>query len=169
METNTPEVEVETPRIWYLAGPYFRYVENVKKLAKAHNLKIVDANVTEGRNFAVEGPAVTFKPEYAASATPAPSFAEVIAAQAKKEEAAKATAAPAALLGSDKLPAEIEVGSGQPDVQLDTVVAAAHTRSGLDVVAWNKLSAAKRGKALMAELEIMRGDAALALAKTLTP
>lgn len=36
--------------IWYLPGPFHRYQENVKALAKEHGLVIVDANVAPNRN-----------------------------------------------------------------------------------------------------------------------
>ena len=35
--------------IWYLAGPFHRYQEDVKALAKEYGLRIVDANATESR------------------------------------------------------------------------------------------------------------------------
>ncbi|WP_447900327.1 hypothetical protein [Pseudomonas aeruginosa] len=36
--------------IWYLPGPFHRYQEDVKALAKEHGLVIVDANVAPNRN-----------------------------------------------------------------------------------------------------------------------
>lgn len=36
--------------IWYLPGPFHRYQEDVKALAKEHGLVIVDANVASNRN-----------------------------------------------------------------------------------------------------------------------
>jgi len=35
--------------IWYLAGPFHRYQEDLKALAKKNGLRIIDANVTESR------------------------------------------------------------------------------------------------------------------------
>lgn len=40
--------------IWYLPGPFHRYEDDVKELAKKAGLRIVDANVTESRDGAAE-------------------------------------------------------------------------------------------------------------------
>lgn len=48
--------------IWYLPGPFHQYQEDVKSLAKANGLRIVDASVTESREDAAEQvPDVTVK------------------------------------------------------------------------------------------------------------
>ena len=48
--------------IWYLPGPFHQYQEDVKALAKANGLRIVDASVTESREDAAdEVPDVTVK------------------------------------------------------------------------------------------------------------
>ena len=48
--------------IWYLPGPFHQYQEDVKALAKASGLRIVDASVTESREDAAdEVPDVTVK------------------------------------------------------------------------------------------------------------
>ncbi|KRP70154.1 hypothetical protein [Pseudomonas lactis] len=48
--------------IWYLPGPFHQYQEDVKALAKASGLRIIDANVTESREDAAdEVPDVTVK------------------------------------------------------------------------------------------------------------
>ena len=48
--------------IWYLPGPFHQYQEDVKALAKASGLRIVDASVTENREDAAdEAPDVTIK------------------------------------------------------------------------------------------------------------
>ena len=48
--------------IWYLPGPFHQYQEDVKTLAKAAGLRIVDASVTESRDGAAEEvPEVTIK------------------------------------------------------------------------------------------------------------
>ena len=48
--------------IWYLPGPFHQYQEDVKALAKANGLRIVDASVTESREDAAEQvPDVTVK------------------------------------------------------------------------------------------------------------
>ncbi|APO85366.1 hypothetical protein [Pseudomonas putida] len=55
--------------IWYLAGPFHQYQENVKELAREHGLVIVDANVAEGRKGAAKDvPEVTIRPELQALA-----------------------------------------------------------------------------------------------------
>ena len=49
-------------KIWYLPGPFHQYLEDVKALAKAAGLRIVDASVTESRDGAAEEvPEVTIK------------------------------------------------------------------------------------------------------------
>lgn len=53
--------------IWYLPGPFFRYVEDVKELAAKAGVRIVDANVTASRDGAApekDLPSVSLKPEY---------------------------------------------------------------------------------------------------------
>jgi len=40
--------------IWYLSGPFHQYQEDVKALAKANGLRIVDASVTESREDAAD-------------------------------------------------------------------------------------------------------------------
>jgi regulator of replication initiation timing len=48
--------------IWYLPGPFHQYQEDVKALAKKAGLRIIDANVTEGReDKADDTPKVTLK------------------------------------------------------------------------------------------------------------
>ncbi|NWE68948.1 hypothetical protein HX857_09535 [Pseudomonas gingeri] len=48
--------------IWYLPGPFHQYQEDVKALAKANGLRIVDASVTESREDAADDvPGVTVK------------------------------------------------------------------------------------------------------------
>lgn len=48
--------------IWYLPGPFHQYQEDVKALAKASGLRIVDASVTESRDGAADDvPEVTIK------------------------------------------------------------------------------------------------------------
>ncbi|MDD1131159.1 hypothetical protein [Pseudomonas shahriarae] len=48
--------------IWYLPGPFHQYQEDVKALAKANGLRIIDASVTESREDAADDvPDVTVK------------------------------------------------------------------------------------------------------------
>lgn len=50
--------------IWYLAGPFHQYQEDVKALAKEHGLVIVDANAAASRHSeAKDVPEVTIRPE----------------------------------------------------------------------------------------------------------
>jgi hypothetical protein len=60
------------------------------------------------------------------------------------------------LYGSSTLPSMIEIGDQQ--VQLGTVVAAAHTASGLSVADWNALPAEDRDVRLAVQVEAMRKD-----------
>lgn len=55
--------------IWYLAGPFHQYQEDVKALAKEHGLVIVDANAaTSRKDEAKDVPEVTIRPELKAVA-----------------------------------------------------------------------------------------------------
>ncbi|ANF87142.1 hypothetical protein A7J50_3769 [Pseudomonas antarctica] len=48
--------------IWYLPGPFHRYSEDIKALAKEAGLRIIDANATESREDAADDvPEVTVK------------------------------------------------------------------------------------------------------------
>lgn len=48
--------------IWYLSGPFHQYQEDVKALAKANGLRIIDASATESRDdAAADVPEVTIK------------------------------------------------------------------------------------------------------------
>lgn len=50
--------------IWYLAGPFHQYQEDVKALAKEHGLVILDANAaTSRKGEAKDVPEVTIRPE----------------------------------------------------------------------------------------------------------
>ena len=42
--------------IWYLPGPFHRYEDDIKAIAKKAGLRIVDANVTESRDGECEKP-----------------------------------------------------------------------------------------------------------------
>jgi hypothetical protein len=42
--------------IWYLPGPFHRYEEDIKAIAKKAGLRIIDANVTESRDGECEKP-----------------------------------------------------------------------------------------------------------------
>ncbi|MBD8493836.1 hypothetical protein [Pseudomonas syringae] len=54
--------------IWYLAGPFHQYQEDVKALAKERGLRIVDANATAGREDAAKDvPEVTTRPQLTAA------------------------------------------------------------------------------------------------------
>ncbi|QVW25359.1 hypothetical protein KJF94_07230 [Pseudomonas hormoni] len=51
--------------IWYLPGPFHRYEDDVKAIAKKEGLIIIDANVTEDRGGEVEKPPkAKLKPEF---------------------------------------------------------------------------------------------------------
>ncbi|WBM49096.1 hypothetical protein [Pseudomonas putida] len=55
--------------IWYLAGPFHQYQEDVKALAKEHGLVIIDANAaTSRKGEAGDVPEVTIRPELKAVA-----------------------------------------------------------------------------------------------------
>ncbi|HEN8706635.1 TPA: hypothetical protein U8209_003114 [Pseudomonas putida] len=55
--------------IWYLAGPFHQYQEDVKALAREHGLVIIDANAaTSRKGEAGDVPEVTIRPELKAVA-----------------------------------------------------------------------------------------------------
>src|SRR4051812_22608248 len=61
------------------------------------------------------------------------------------------------LLGSSTLPSLISIGG--KEVQLGTVVAAAHAASGLSVADWNGLAEEERDERLNAQVEAMQQQA----------
>lgn len=51
--------------VWYLAGPFYQYTENVKELAERAGLRIIDATVTADRtDEADKVPKVTLRDEF---------------------------------------------------------------------------------------------------------
>lgn len=68
---------------WYVEHPTYRYVENVKALARKAGLVVVDTNATDSRDDAAQSPpALTLKPEFAPPApaeTPAPADTSKVA------------------------------------------------------------------------------------------
>lgn len=56
-------------KIWLVEFPTYRYTQDVKKLARAKNLKIIDKRFSKGINpeivaSATEAPKLTLKPEF---------------------------------------------------------------------------------------------------------
>jgi hypothetical protein len=52
--------------VWYLPGPFHRYEDDVKAIAKKNGLIIIDANVTPDRDDETDKPPkAKLKPEYA--------------------------------------------------------------------------------------------------------
>lgn len=63
------DVSMSKNNIWYLAGPFHQYQEDVKALAKEHGLVILDANAaTSRKGEAKDVPEVTIRPELKALA-----------------------------------------------------------------------------------------------------
>lgn len=51
--------------VWYLPGPFHRYEDDVKAIAKKNDLIIIDANVTPDRDDETDNPPkAKLKPEY---------------------------------------------------------------------------------------------------------
>jgi hypothetical protein len=51
--------------VWYLPGPFHRYEDDVKAIAKKNGLIIIDANVTPDRDCETDKPPkAKLKPEY---------------------------------------------------------------------------------------------------------
>lgn len=75
--------------IWYLAGPFHQYQENVKALAKEAGLVIVDANAaTSRKGEAKDVPEVTIRPELKAVVVGAGGLSQDVADQLTAELAA---------------------------------------------------------------------------------
>jgi len=75
--------------IWYLAGPFHQYQENVKALAKEAGLVIVDANAaTSRKGEAKDVPEVTIRPELKAVVVGAGGLSQDLADQLTAELAA---------------------------------------------------------------------------------
>jgi hypothetical protein len=57
---------------WYVSHPTFRYVEDVKQIARANGWRLVDANrvMDFERENAVDGPALTLRPEFGGNVQP---------------------------------------------------------------------------------------------------
>ncbi len=130
-------MKTEVKPIWYLAGPFYQYNENVKALAKAAGVVIVDANVTTDRSNAADPdqlPTVTL----VADGTPA----------------ARVEAPPAANAG-----ALIDVAPGVQVSQADLEAKAAE-RLSLTPGKFKQLKKAEREAAVVAELEAMKAAAA---------
>lgn len=73
--------------VWYLAGPFYRYEQDVKKLAKAAGVRIIDANVTKSRKNAANPedlPSVSLKPEYRPAKGKQPTAEELAAIEQAK-------------------------------------------------------------------------------------
>ncbi|MHC8305472.1 HeH/LEM domain-containing protein [Pseudomonas sp. PB3P13] len=52
--------------VWYLPGPFHRYEDDVKAIAKKNDLIIIDANVTPDRDDETDKPPkAKLKPEFA--------------------------------------------------------------------------------------------------------
>lgn len=91
--------------VWYLPGPFYQYNEDVKALATAAGVRIIDATVTDSRDHAADPdqlPTVTLKSDgqpapVAAVAPAAPAQANSIANLGKIEIAPGVTIAPADL------------------------------------------------------------------------
>lgn len=120
--------------VWYLPGPFTQYNEDVKALAKAARVRIIDATVTDDRREAADAdqlPAVTLKD----GSTPAPS-------PAKAAQAAPAGEA-------------ITVSAGVQVTQAD-LEAKAIERLGLTPGKFKQLKKADREAAIVAELEALK-------------
>lgn len=73
--------------IWYLPGPFHRYEDDVKAIAKKHGLRIIDANVTESRDGECEKPPkAKLKAEFREAAAKQESASPVDASAAKSGE-----------------------------------------------------------------------------------
>lgn len=123
--------------VWYLPGPFTQYNEDVKALAKAARVRIIDATVTDDRREAADAdqlPAVTLKD--GSSPTIERACAEILARTAPAGEAI--TVAP----GVQVTQAELE--------------AKAIERLGLTPGKFKQLKKADREAAIVAELEALK-------------
>jgi hypothetical protein len=115
----------EQKPIWYLPGPNFQYVEDVKALAREAGLRIIDANTTADRSNAAENPPeVTLKPVAAAASADGyvPTKAELMAAherlmQMREELDAERERLHAQAVEQDRTLAEIAASRAVVDVE----------------------------------------------------
>jgi hypothetical protein len=82
----------EQKPIWYLPGPNFQYVEDVKALAREAGLRIIDANVTSDRTDAAENPPEVTLKSAAVEADAAPQDGKLNVAQLRDELTARGIA-----------------------------------------------------------------------------
>jgi hypothetical protein len=83
----------EQKPIWYLPGPNFQYVEDVKALAREAGLRIIDANVTSDRSDEAEDPPkVTLKSAALEADAAEPQEGKLTVAQLREELTARGIA-----------------------------------------------------------------------------
>jgi hypothetical protein len=54
---------METRKIWYVEFPTYRYVEDVKQLARKNDLKVIDARFQGGNKQCENAPKLTLPKE----------------------------------------------------------------------------------------------------------
>lgn len=59
-------VKKDERALWFVEFPTYRYNEDVKKLARQNDLKIIDAKHQAGRDQCKDAPKLTLKKEYTA-------------------------------------------------------------------------------------------------------
>jgi hypothetical protein len=80
-------------------------------------------------------------------------------AKKNQQGVGNAVPAPEVLMGTDQLPANVELADGV-SVPLGDIVRRAHADSGLDVAAWNALPETDRDAAILAARDVLAAEAA---------
>jgi hypothetical protein len=142
--------------IWYLPGPFHRYEDDVKAIAKKAGLRIVDANVTESRDGECEKP-----PKVTLKEVPAALAIEVTLSQAEidlKEAVDNLSAERDGLRGlieslEGVSPLE-HPGAGELPIRLFDALTKIHT--GFTELAGSRDQIAQERKALQAEVDALK-------------
>lgn len=142
--------------IWYLPGPFHRYEDDVKALAKKAGLRIVDANVTESRDGEAEK-----TPKVKLKALPAALAIEVTLSEAEtelKEAIDKLSADQDGLRGLiDSLEGGAPLehpGSGELPIRLFDSLTKIHV--GMTELAASRDQIAQERSALQAEVDALK-------------
>lgn len=153
--------------IWYLPGPFHRYEQDVKALAKEAGLRIIDANVTESRDGGCENP-----PKVTLKELPAP-LVVVVAGDDKavmEELLGKLQAESAAILVLiDGLESGEILKPEAGELAIRLFDSLDHIRAKVDELADSRDQIAQERNALQAEVEALKKAEAERVEKAAKP
>ncbi|CAI8711953.1 hypothetical protein [Pseudomonas sp. IT-P291] len=142
--------------IWYLPGPFHQYREDVKALAKEAGLRIIDANVTEGRDDEADN-----TPEVTLKEVPAPAIVAVVSGdQIELEELIGKLRAESdtvrAVIGGLEAGEIVKPECGELAIRLYDALD--HIRTQVDELATSRDSLATDNETLRGEIESLKAD-----------